>query len=71
MLSNVSIAGGHFRLSVGGQSGPDYAIEMSTNLTQWSTVFVTNSPAVPFVWTDTNAAAPQRFYRLKLGPPLP
>ena len=70
-VSNVSIAGGQFRLSVGGQSGPDYAIEMSTNLTQWSTVFVTNSPAVPFVWTDTNAAAPRRFYRLKLGPPLP
>jgi hypothetical protein len=26
---------------------------------------------VPFVWTDTNIAAPQRFYRVKLGPPLP
>jgi len=26
---------------------------------------------VPFVWTDTNSAAPRRFYRIKLGPPLP
>ena len=70
-LSNVSAAGGQFSFSVSGQSGPDYAVETSTNLTQWSTVFITNSPALPFVWTDTNSAVPQRFYRVKLGPPLP
>ena len=70
-ISNVSAAGGQFSFSVSGQSGPDYAMETSTNLTQWNTVFVTNSPALPFVWTDTNSAEPQRFYRVKLGPPLP
>jgi hypothetical protein len=46
-------------------------VQASTNLTQWSTVFLTNSPALPFAWTDTNSAAPGRFYRVKLGPPLP
>lgn len=71
VASSVSVAGGHFSLSISGQSGPDYALEISTNLTQWSSVFITNSPALPFVWTDTNSAAPQRFYRVKLGPPLP
>jgi cellulose 1,4-beta-cellobiosidase len=70
-ISNVSFVGGHIGFSINGQSGPDYAVETSTNLTQWSDVFITNSPALPFVWTDTNAAAPQRFYRVKLGPPLP
>jgi hypothetical protein len=70
-ISNVSAAGGHFTFSVGGQSGPDYAVLTSTNLTVWSAVFVTNSPALPFVWTDTNSLVPQRFYRVKLGPPLP
>jgi hypothetical protein len=70
-ISSLSFAGGQFSFSVSGQSGPDYAIEISTNLTQWSNVFITNSPALPFVWTDTNPAAPQRFYRVKLGPPLP
>ncbi|HXR48984.1 MAG TPA: cellulase family glycosylhydrolase [Candidatus Limnocylindrales bacterium] len=70
-VSNVSAAGGQFGFAVSGQSGPDYAVETSTNLTQWNTVFVTNSPALPFVWTDTNSAEPQRFYRVKLGPPLP
>ncbi len=70
-VSNVSVAGGQFGFSVSGQSGPDYAVETSTNLTQWSTVIITNSPALPFDWTDTNSAAPMRFYRVKLGPPLP
>jgi len=70
-ISNVSFAGGHFGFNISGQSGPDYAVETSTNLTQWGTAFVTNSPALPFIWTDTNSALPQRFYRIKLGPPLP
>jgi hypothetical protein len=70
-ISSFSFPGGQFGFNINGQSGPDYAIEASTNLTQWSHVFITNSPALPFVWADTNLAAPQRFYRVKLGPPLP
>ena len=70
-ISNVSFARGQFSLHVNGQSGPDYAIQSSTNLTQWSSLFITNSPALPFNWTDTNPAARSRFYRVKLGPPLP
>jgi hypothetical protein len=70
-VSSLSAAGGQFSVSVSGQSGPDYAIETSTNLTQWSNVFITNSPALPFNWMDTNSARPMRFYRIKLGPPLP
>jgi hypothetical protein len=70
-IGNLSFAGGHFGFTVNGQSGPDYGIEISTNLTQWSDLFTTNSPVLPFVRTDTNSAASQRFYRVKLGPPLP
>jgi hypothetical protein len=70
-LGSVSLAGGQISLSVSGQSGPDYAIETSTNLTDWSNVFITNSPALPFTWTDAVTNSPQRFYRIKLGPPLP
>ena len=70
-IGNVSFAGGQLSFNVSGLAGPDYAIETSTNLTQWSNVFITNSPALPFNWTDTDSAAPQRFYRVKLGPPLP
>jgi hypothetical protein len=67
-LGNASLVGGHFSFSVNGQTGPDYAVQASTNLTQWSTLFTTNSTALPFVWTDTNSAMPRRFYRIKMGP---
>jgi len=70
-LSNLSFAGGRFKFSVNGQSGPDYAIETSTNLAQWSDLLITNSPTLPFSWTDAETNSPQRFYRVKLGPPLP
>jgi hypothetical protein len=70
-VSNASAMDGQISFSVSGQSGPDYAIETSTNLTQWNTAFVTNSPALPFNWTDAATNAPLRFYRIKLGPPLP
>ena len=70
-VGNLSMAGGQFSLSVNGQAGPDYAVETSTNLTQWSRVFITNSPALPFNWTDSTTNGSQRFYRIKLGPPLP
>jgi hypothetical protein len=53
--------------------GPDYAVQASSNLVNWSTLFITNSPPTnSFQWTDTNALTlPVQFYRIKIGPPLP
>lgn len=53
--------------------GPDYAVQGSSNLINWSTLFITNSPPTnSFRWTDTNALTlPVQFYRVKIGPPLP
>ena len=65
--SSISFAGGQLAFSVSGQSRSGYAIEISTNLTQWSSVFTTNSPAMPFVWTDTATNGRQRFYHVKPG----
>jgi len=70
-LTSGGWANGQLVLQASGQAGPDYAIEASTNLTQWSNVFITNSPALPFNWTDAVTSSPVRFYRVKLGPPLP
>jgi hypothetical protein len=67
-----SLSAAQFSLSVTGQTGPDYAVQTSTNLFDWTTLLITNSPAMPFSWSDTNSpTGPLRFYRIKTGPPLP
>ena len=73
-VSSSAISGGQFTLTVSGQSGPDYAIQVSTNLANggWATIFSTNSPALPFTFTDPNTGAQSiQFYRIVAGPPLP
>jgi hypothetical protein len=54
---------------VEGQAGPDYILQASTDLQQWSTI-LTNAPAsFPWLWTDTNSYLfEHRFYRIRLGP---
>ncbi len=71
-LSSPAWNNGRFSLVVTGQPGPDYAVQATTNLVDWSTLWTTNSPLTPFGWMDTNAGVvPVRFYRLLVGPPLP
>jgi hypothetical protein len=67
--SAPSYANGQFSLTVSGDTGPDYILQSSTNLIDWQSLFTNSSPAVPFTFTDTNAAAvPTQFYRVLLGP---
>jgi len=69
VVSSPMMTNGLFSLSVGGAGGPDYIIQISTNLLTWTNQFETNPLAFPFSWTDTNvAASPKRFYRVLLGP---
>ena len=71
-LSAVALHNGQLGFQVSGEAGPDYEVQTSSNLVGWSVLFITNSPAMPFQWMDTNAAAlPAQFYRVKVGPPLP
>jgi len=70
-VSSLAWNNGRFSLQVSGQAGPDYEIQTSTNLMQWSAVFTTNSPAMPFSWQDIAATNSARFYRVVVGPPLP
>jgi len=68
----VTWTNGRLGFQISGQTGPDYAVEASSNLLNWNTVFLTNSPAMPFQWATTNLlAAPAQFYRIQAGPPLP
>jgi hypothetical protein len=71
-IAGLTVTNGQFALLVEGDFGPDYSVQHSTNLVDWSTVFTTNSPSVPFLWIDTNQTQLSwSFYRLLLGPSLP
>ena len=60
---------GQFTFSIGGDSGPDYTILVSTNLKTWLPLWTNSSPVPPFIFTDTNTGnGNQRFYRVLLGP---
>jgi hypothetical protein len=66
-LTVLGMTNGVVSLHVAGTTGPDFTLQASSNLLNWSALFMTNSPALPFNWTDTNGA-PGRFYRALLGP---
>jgi hypothetical protein len=72
-VSSITFGSGQITLQVtNSQVGPDYSVQESSNLFNWNTLFITNSPAIPFSWVDTNPATlPAQFYRIKVGPPLP
>jgi hypothetical protein len=72
-IDSPSFSGGQFSLSVSGQTGPDYAVQISTNLAagNWTTLYSTNSPTMPFTFTDANSTNGMQFYRIIVGPPLP
>ena len=72
-VSSITFGSGQITLQVtNSQIGPDYSVQESSNLFNWNTLFITNSPAIPFSWADTNPATlPAQFYRIKVGPPLP
>ena len=60
---------GHINLMVSGDAGPDYTIQTSTNLLDWTTLLATNQPALPFQFIDPDPAnSLVRFYRALLGP---
>jgi Glycosyl hydrolase catalytic core/F5/8 type C domain/Carbohydrate binding module (family 6) len=65
---NASIINGQFQLSVNGGSGQTYSIQASTDLSSWTTVFTTNSPALPFIWTTSNLSNSIQFYRVLASP---
>jgi hypothetical protein len=56
-------------LTINGDPGFDYTIQVSTNLLYWSAIWTTNFAVPPFSWTDTSLSnLTNRFYRVILGP---
>jgi hypothetical protein len=68
-INAVSITNDHFGFWINGSAGPDYIVQESSNLTSWASMSVSNSPALPYFWMDTNPVSnPSLFYRVLLGP---
>jgi hypothetical protein len=58
-------------LQVNGTIGSAYEMQASANLTDWSMVFTTNSPVVPFSWTNcVNNSLSVNFFQVLAGSPL-
>jgi hypothetical protein len=65
-LPSVALVNGQLESQVGSNVEPGYAAQGPTNFIDWSDLSVANSPAMPFRWMDTNAAAlPMQFCRIK------
>ena len=68
-LNAQTITNGRLGFWINGDTGPDYTIETSTNLTSWVPAFTNHSPPLPWFWIDTNSiSSPVLFYRVLLGP---
>ena len=67
-LSSEMATNGRFGFRIDGDAGPDYTIMGSSNLISWSALVVSNSPPLPFFWTDSKTNASRQFYRVLLGP---
>jgi len=66
MIADEVSTGSGFQVAVEGEGGARYAVQYSTNLTDWTAVETNRSP---YTFTDTNAVSmPQRFYRAVLAP---
>jgi hypothetical protein len=69
VLNAVSVTNGQYGFWVQGDAGPDYTIQVSTNLTSWSAITTATPASLPWFWLDTNSGPlATRFYRTLLGP---
>jgi hypothetical protein len=68
-LNALQLNGAVLLFQIAGATGYTYTVQASTNLTDWTNLFVSNSPVLPFNWNDTNTSNfLKRFYRVLLGP---
>jgi autotransporter-associated beta strand protein len=68
-ISSNTMTNGVLRLQIAGTTNFNYTVQASTNLLNWTSLFVTNPSVAPFSWVDsTTSNYPNRFYRVLLGP---
>jgi hypothetical protein len=70
ILSSVALSSGQLSFQVNGETGPDYAVQVSSNLINWNSLSTNYSPSMPFSWSTNVGTSPAQFYRIEIGPPL-
>ena len=69
VLTPAFVSTNQLRLQVNGLVGPDYTLQASTTLTNWSDLLTTNPTVMPFGFFDPSpGSSSNRFYRVRLGP---
>ena len=64
-INNFTANGGTASMTFAGIPGYKYNVQVSTNLTDWNTLWTTNAPAGGvFQFTDGSAPTPDAYYRL-------
>jgi hypothetical protein len=66
-LNVLPETGGQFTLRFKGLDGQSYCVEVSTNLAEgdWAPIYTNTQNGGVFIYTDTNAPASVRFYRVR------
>jgi autotransporter-associated beta strand protein len=68
-VAAVSATNGQFAFRVAGDSGLDYVLEATTDLSQWLPVSASNGATPPLsITVPVDTQAVRRMYRLRLGP---
>ena len=69
VLTPAFVSTNQLRIQVNGLIGPDYTLQASTTLTNWSDLLTTNPTVTPFGFFDPwPGSSSNRFYRVRLGP---
>jgi hypothetical protein len=64
-VNGITVTGGTASMNFAGIPGYLYHVQVSTNLTDWNTIWTTNIPAGGvFQFTDGSAPQPSAYYRL-------
>jgi len=68
VLSKPILIQGQLQTLIYGDPGPDYIIQSSSNLVQWTPLLNTNPAVLPFLFIEPGPTNPARFYRVRLAP---
>jgi hypothetical protein len=65
----ATATGGWLNLLINGPQGPDYTVQTSTDLINWSAQFMIESPTMPLQLQEPiTTNLPNQFFRIQIGP---